>query len=213
MNLPHRLFALGAVAALASGTAVAATSQHGHYVALSLTQPASAGLPASKPLDAFVAVSSARVIVPSEWARLSAKPGQLRFLTPGTVCRYRVTFTVTSRSAPEGSSADYVAAGLPAPGPQYILDSGERRSGAFRVIREKGTGPIVRVRGLWAAVGTRRKDVVQPGQVVWTELAVSAASRPGNECHSGTWRERLGPQLGDALATARTRLKFVRKPS
>jgi len=44
-------------------------------------------------------------------------------------------------------------------------------------------------------------------------LAVTAASRTGDECHCGTWRERRGPQIGDALATARTSLHFVRKPS
>jgi hypothetical protein len=151
------------------------------------------------------------VILPAEWKLLKANEGQLRAITPGDTCRYRVTFTVRSRSGPSRSAADYVADGLPSPGPAYVLDSGQRRSSAFRVIREKGTGPIVRVRGLWAAILTRRSDVARPGQVVWTEVAATAASRQGDECHSGTWRERLGPQLADALATARTTLRFVRK--
>jgi hypothetical protein len=213
MKLPSPLIALAALAAVGSGAAVAATSQHGRYVTSSVTEPASSGLPASKPLDRFVAVSSARVVVPAEWTHSSAKQGQLRFLTPGSSCRYNVTFTIRSRAGADRSPADYVAAGLPSPGARYVLDEGQRRASAFRVIREKGTGAVVRVRGLWAAVVTRRADVAPSGQVVWTELSVSAVSRKGDECHAGTWRERMGPQIADALATARTRLKFVAKPA
>jgi len=113
VKLPFRLFALGAVAWLGSGAAFAATSQHGRYLTAPVIEPLSSGLPASKPLDRYVAVSRARVIVPAEWTRLSSKRGQLRFLTPGDTCRYQVTFSVRSRPAPEGSSADYVPAALP----------------------------------------------------------------------------------------------------
>jgi hypothetical protein len=59
---------------------------------------------------------------------------------------------------------------------------------------------------------TRRADIAPAGQQVWTELRATAVSRRGDECHSGTYRESLGPALGDALATARTRLRFVRRP-
>jgi hypothetical protein len=213
MKLRYQLIALGAVASLGSGAALAATSQHGRYLAVSVTEPATAGVPANKPLEGYVRVSKARVVVPAEWTRLSAKPGQLRFLTPGQSCRYRVTLAVSSRRAPDGAGSDYVAAGLPAPGPQYVLAEGPRRSGAFRVIREKGTGSVVRLRALWAAVVGRRVGLA-PGQgVVWTELSVSAASRKGDECHAGTWRERMGPQIGDALAGTHAQLAFARKPS
>jgi hypothetical protein len=57
---------------------------------------------------------------------------------------------------------------------------------------------------------TRRTDIVPAGQVAWSDVTVSAISRPGDECHSGTYRNRMGPQLGDALATARTTLTFDR---
>ena len=103
----------------------------------------------------------------------------------------------------------YVAERLPAAGSRYVLDSGERGNSAFRVIREKTSGPGVRLRGLRAAVLTRRADVVPAGQAAWSEIGVTAASRPGDECHSGSYRQRVGPQLGDALASARTTLLFV----
>ena len=57
---------------------------------------------------------------------------------------------------------------------------------------------------------TRRDDVAPAGQVAWTELRVTAASRSGDECHAGTWREALGPVIGDSLAVARATLRFTR---
>jgi hypothetical protein len=198
---------------LALGVASAAHADRGGYRALSFTETANPGLTVSGSLgDTYVAVSRARVIVPTEWRRLKAKAGELRFISPGGSCRYRVTFTVRSRLGEPRDAADYVAEGLPAAGPAYVLDSGQRAGNrAFRVIREKSTGRVVRVRGLRAAVLTRRADVAPSGQTAWSEIAVDAASLPGDECHSGTWRERLGPQLGDALATARTNLTFAKK--
>jgi hypothetical protein len=68
----------------------------------------------------------------------------------------------------------------------------------------------VRIEALWARILTRRDDIVPAGQVAWTEIRVAAASRPGDECHSGTWRVVMGPAISDALATARASLRFVR---
>jgi hypothetical protein len=105
--------------------------------------------------------------------------------------------------------SERAAAGLPARSEAYVLDSGSRKGSAFRVVR-RPTGDRVRVDGLWNAVLTRRSDIVPAGQAAWSEIRVTAASRAGDECHSGTYRDRLGPQIGDALATARSRLQFVR---
>jgi hypothetical protein len=188
----------------------AAHADRGDYIARSFVEAANPGLAVSGPLAEFRAVSGARVIVPTAWKRLRARSGQLRFITPGRICRYRVTFTLRSRLAAPGDPAAYAANGLPSPGPAYLLDGGQRGSSAFRVVRQRTTGSVVRVDALRAGVLTRRADIVPLGQVAWTELRVTASSRRGDECHSGTYREALGPQLGDALAAARTRLRFVR---
>jgi hypothetical protein len=185
-------------------------ADRGQYVVHSFTEPANSGFPVSKPLDEFRAVARVRVVVPAEWRRLKAGSGQRRFVDAGRGCRYRVTFAVNSQLAGPRDAAEYVADALPSPGTRSLLDSGRRGSAAFRVILNRSR-PVVQISALWAAVLTRRSDIAPPGQVAWSELSVAAASRRGDECHSGTWRDRLGPQIGDALATARTRLDFIRR--
>ena len=187
-----------------TGTASAADTS---YVARTFTEPASRGLAVSKPLDEFVATSRARVIVPRAW---KAK-GNTQFETPGNgSCSYRVKFTVRSRVDDPGEAAARVEAAVPGSG-RYVLDSGERGSGAFRVVRRAVSGGV-HVDAQWSGVLTRRTDIAPKGKVVWTDLSVSAQSHAGDECHAGTYREVLGPQIGDALAVARTSLHFARKP-
>lgn len=197
---------VAAILSLAGG-AQAAT---GEYVTRSVNEPADPGLEVQPPLDEFRAVSRARVVVLKEWRSQRASAGRLAFLTPGTSCRYRVTFSVRTRIAPPGDPVAYVTAALPSPGPAYLLDAGQRTGTAFRTVRRRNSGEIVRIDALWAQVLTRRRDIVPAGQVAWTEIRVAAASRPGDECHSGTWREVMGPRISDALATARASLRFVR---
>jgi hypothetical protein len=206
----RRLLIAALVAALVLGIASGAQADRGRYVARSFTEPAKPGLSVTGPLADLRAVSGARVVVPSEWRRLGAKSGRLRFLTQGSSCRYLVTFSVRSRLAAPQDPPDYVAAALPSPASRRLLDSGQRRSSAFRVVHEPGSATGVSLAGLRASVLTKRADIAPAGQVAWSELSVSATSRPGDECHSGTYRDVLGPQLGDTLATVRTRLRFVK---
>ncbi len=197
-----------ALAVVAAGTANAAD---GRFLGVSFTQPASAGLPVSGALDELRAV--ARIVVPGDWRRLPARAGRLRFDDlHSTSCRYRVTFTVATRVAPAGDAQRYVEAALPAQSRPYLLDSGVRGDRAFRVVRRRSTSGV-QLDGLWASVLTRRSDTAPSGQVVWSEIRASARSRAGDECHSGTYREALGPQMGDALAIARSTLRFVRPAS
>lgn len=190
--------------------AAAGAAASSDYVARSFTQPARSGLAVTGPLAAMRAVARVRVVVPARWRKLKAPAGQLRLITPGTSCRYRVTFSVASALAPPGDVAARVDAQLPSPGANRVLDEGERRGSAFRVTRPASDDGTVRLRGLRSAVLTRRADIAPAGQVAWGDVSVSAASRTGDECHSGTYREVLGPQLGDALATARMYLRFAR---
>lgn len=201
--------AIGCAAAFAA-TAPAAPAATGDYVSRSFNEPASRGLEVRPPLDEFRAVARARVTVPDDWRRLDAPAGRLRFLTPGAGCKYRVTFTVISRVGDRREPADEVASRLAPPAPAYLIDDGRRLGSAFRTVRQRSTGGIVRLDGLRAAILTRRTDIVTAPQVVWADLGVAAASRTGDECHSGSYRVRVGPQISDALATARTSLRFVR---
>jgi hypothetical protein len=202
---------LGAVLALA--VPAAAQADQGTYVARSFKQPGESGLAVTGPLSEFRAVSRVRVTVPAEWRRESAPAGTLRFLTPGTGCRYRVTFSVNTTLAAPGDAAARVDTLLPSPSAARLLDGGVRGATAFRVIRPQRSDQRVQLRGLRSGVLTRRTDIAPTGQVAWSDVIASAISRPGDECHAGTYRNRMGPQLGDALVTARTTLSFVRAES
>jgi hypothetical protein len=93
----------------------------------------------------------------------------------------------------------------------YVLDKGTHSSAAFRVTRLRTTDGTVKVSALYSRVLTKRKDIAPEGRAIWSDIVVGATSAKGDECHSGTYREVLGPRIGDALATARTTLHFVRK--
>ncbi len=200
------------VAVLVSGAPAGAAPSA--YSVKALTEPARSGLAVTGALSDLVATSKARVLVPARWRQRRASAGRLRFTTTqNPSCHFALTYTVRSAITPVQSATDHVTAALPATSARHLLDSGERGSSAFRVVRRPGIGGRVRVDALWARVLTRRSDIVSDGRVAWTEIRVSAQSRKGDECHAGTWRESLGPDIGDSLAVARTRLHFTKAPS
>jgi len=183
------------------------------YVSHPVLEAAAPGLAVSGPLKQFRAVNGARVTVPASWRTLPAKAGQRRYRADqNQSCHFRITFTAKSRLGAPADPVAYVAAGLPAQSARHLLDSGVHGSRAFRVVRQATSGQV-RVDGLFATVLTRRADIAPAGQVAWAEIRVVATSSPGDECHSGTYREALGPQIGDALSTARARLRFVKPAS
>jgi hypothetical protein len=198
-----------AAAALAL-VAVPATAASTRLQARTLTEPPWRGLPVSGALKNYVATAKVRIVVPAKWHSRKATNVMRFAVTQNPGCHYVVTYSVSSKLGPAGSAADRVAAALPVPGPRYMLDSGVRGSAAFRVIRLKTTDGRVRVVATWSGVLTRRADIAPAGQVAWTDVSVSAVSRKGDECHSGTWRQALGPAIGDSLAVARASLHFTR---
>jgi hypothetical protein len=209
---PHLFVVAPVVGAIALASAAPAIAQSGTYATRTVTEPAASGLAVTGPLSDLVATSRARVIVPTAWQRRSAPPGQLRFqTTQNASCHYTVTYTAKSVLAPSQDAAAYVSARLVPPTSRHLLDQGARGNSAFRVVRQAGIGGRVRLDALWAGVLTRRADIAPAGQIAWTELRVSAVSRSGDECHSGTWRQALGPTIADSLAVARTGLRFARK--
>jgi len=197
--------------AMALVFAASAGAQRGTFQTRTFTEPAKPGLAVTGALSGYRVTSVGRVIVPTTWRSLSAPAGRLRFVTVNNPsCRYDVTYTVRSLLASAQEASAYVAAGLPSPSARHLLDSGVHGSRAFRVVRQQGIGGRVRLDALWATVLTRRADITVPGQVAWTEIRVTAVSRAGGECHSGTWRQALGPAIGDSLAVARTSLHFTK---
>jgi hypothetical protein len=98
-----------------------------------------------------------------------------------------------------------VAADLAVPAPAYLLDAGQRAPGAWRVTRGATANQRITLNGEYARVAHADAGLIPGGQSAWAEIVATASSRPGDECHSGTWRDTLGPALGDAFATARTR--------
>jgi hypothetical protein len=181
------------------------------FATRTFTEPASPGLAVTGALSGYRVTSTGRVIVPTTWRSVRAPAGQLRYVSVNNPnCRYNVTYTVKSVLAPSQDPSAYIAARLPSPGAPYVADSGVHGTRAFQVVRQKGTGGRVRLDALWAAVLTRRTDIAPPGQVAWTEIRVTALSLVGDECHAGTWRDALGPTIGDSLAVARTSLHFAK---
>jgi len=205
----------GASVACVSALAAAAPAfaSDTRYVSRTFTEPAKPGLPVTGVLSDLVATSTVRVVVPTSWRRLSAPSGRVRYRnTQNQSCHFTITYRVTSVIGATQDAGDYVTGLLAAASSRHLLDSGERGSRAFRVVRRAGIGGQVRVDALWTGVLTRRADVVSAGQTAWTHVRVTAVSDKGDECHSGTWREGLGPVIGDSLAVARTRLRFSKKP-
>ncbi|CAB4865080.1 unannotated protein [freshwater metagenome] len=152
--------------------------------------------------------ASISLLVPSSWHRTSSSSRS--WTTGARSCRYRVRVSTRALSGPgTPGAAERLAAELPQTGAR-VLDAGVRDSrgsaqgeSAWRVTRPVASGISItaaRTRRAWSAPG-----VLPAGQVLWTEIRVTARQLPGTECHSGTYRETLGPQIGDLLATAQQR--------
>jgi hypothetical protein len=208
MAVLRDLLVPSALALVLAMPAAAATSR---FEARTFTEPAKPGLPVSGALTGYAATATAHVVVPLKWRPRSAGAGRLRFVTTqNPSCRYSLTYAVRSVIAAPGTAADFVARALPAASSRHLLDSGQHGGAAWRVVRQPGIGGQVRVDALWAGVLTRRADIVPAGDSAWAQIRVTARSRKGDECHAGTWREALGPEIGDSLAVARVKLHFTR---
>jgi hypothetical protein len=203
-------FALACIIALAA-TSTAFGAQRGTFVTRTFTERATPGLAVTGALSGYRATSTGRVVVPSAWRGRKPPAGQLRFQSVNNpTCRYDVTYAIRSLVAPSQDPSAYVAAALPAATSRHLLDSGTRGNRAFRVVRRPSVSGRVQLDALWVGLLTRRSDIAPAGQVAWTEISVRAVSRLGDECHSGTWRQALGPAIGDSLAVARTSLHFAK---
>jgi hypothetical protein len=149
----------------------------------------------------------ARLSFPVTWRVTSLRANRITLREGSRGC----TYTVVGRSrivvGPETDAAAHATAAAPAQGP-YVLDAGTRGTTAWRVIRirEPQRVHLESVRAAPVGPATKRLLNVPADRNVWLETRISAISDRGDECHSGTYREVAGPAIGDALATARTRV-------
>lgn len=151
------------------------------------------------------ATLSARITVPRSWTLVTSKPTLQTYRVGSTICRYtvrvRTKLVVTSSDA-----LGYARTATPGSG-GYVLDEGTRGRAAWRVtrLRTNDTTTALKAVGVYPrSLGTRNNDVIGSGQA-FQVITFDAASQRNSECHAGTYREVLGPQIGDALAIARTR--------
>jgi hypothetical protein len=152
-------------------------------------------------LPAVRAQPSATLIFATDWRVTSLKKGVLVMRQGGRQCTYTVRASV---SVAAGDAADAMAratALTPATGSR-VLESGTRNNAAWRVTRPAADRQI--------RIVAKRVDPLdaasrQVGAKLWLQTSVTAESHVGDECHAGTYRDTVGPGIGDALASARTR--------
>lgn len=200
-----RAFVAAATATLAVAGAAAPTAGAAGYQSFGLRSTA-----AAEGVGGSTTLFQARVVLPTSWTRLSAPAGTLRFREGHRGCFFTVTLSLRVRVAAAGAPADHVTADLAVPAPAYLLDGGQRPPGAWRVTRDVTSGQRVTLRGEYARVAYADAGLIPDGQSAWAEIVAAASSRTGDVCHSGTYRDTLGPALGDAFATART-TAYVRR--
>lgn len=207
----HRFLPRALLVALALGIlAVAATSAvaASTYTLRRVANPVNAPVQGNEQIRTNYAVS---LLMRSSWRTRRISRTALGFGLGSRGCRYSGTVTTHVEQGFQGDALVRVRGALPARSQNLVLDEGIRGRAAWRVIRvQRGDGRI-EVRGQYQRTLTAQAGSVPPGQAAWLVVSARALSRVGSECHSGTYRQTLGPQLGDAFAGSRTR-GFVFRP-
>lgn len=140
---------------------------------------------------------------PTTWKVSESSETQITLREGTAACMYTVDAKATIVQV-DASTATDAARSLVPTADGRLLETGERGSAAWRVVKLRGNGTQVRVDAVRAQ--PLRFISKRDGQPTWLATRLMAESDPGNECHSGTYRETLGPRLGDALATLRGRV-------
>lgn len=146
----------------------------------------------------------ARLSFPDELKTVKRTDGTrtLRRSSPG--CTYTIKVRTRVIVTGDSSAQQRVLAARPAKGP-YLLDAGQRGLTAWRVTRIADQDHVdLRATRVSPLVAAGRQLDLADDLTAWQEVLITATSRPGDECHTGTYRDALGPQIGDTLATART---------
>jgi hypothetical protein len=205
-SLPRGLVLVLALGILAAGatTALAATN----YTLRRVANPVNAPVQGNEQLRTNYAVS---LLVRTTWRTRRISRTAFGFGLGSRSCRYSGTVTTHVEQGFQGDALVRVRSALPVSNQNLVLDEGTRGRAAWRVIRVQRGDGRVEVRGQFQRTLTTQSGTVPPGQTAWLVVDARALSRIGSECHSGTYRQTLGPQLGDAFAGSRTR-GFVFRP-
>jgi hypothetical protein len=140
---------------------------------------------------------------PATWKVLRRSATGLTLREGNDICMYTVQAQATIVHVDVSNATDAARSLVPT-GDGHLLETGQRGSAAWRVVKLRGNGTQVRVDAVRAQ--PLRYITKRDGQPTWLATRLKAASDPGDECHSGTYRDTLGPHLGDALATLRERV-------
>ncbi|MTD46607.1 hypothetical protein GKE82_20510 [Conexibacter sp. W3-3-2] len=210
--MPHVRTTLTSAAAIAA-VGLAGAGVTGALGASSTQSPRSA--PISATVDGFAAVKgqgSVRLIFPTRWTAKASKTA-LTVTKASDTCTYTVTAKADFVLVDRGADAQaLVQAATPGTGP-YVLDAGTRGTSAWRVVRRPRTDGRTELQAMRitpTGVTAGRQTPTPAGKQVYLRTTVRALDRPSDECHTGTYRESLGPAIGDALAT-QTYQGFIQK--
>jgi|GEM_PF-6672070 len=197
--------------AIASGALLAAGALSSTAIALSSGDTTARTITVSKAMvtgfSGLQTVSAKmRLSFPTSWTRVSSPATRLSLRTGDGACRYSIVARTGVAVTTAGDAPAFALALAPAKA-RLVLDQGVRGSSAWRVTRTQDEPRrivlhAVRVSPL-TSVG--RRLGLTAGQRAFQVTTVDAKSRVGDECHSGTYRQGVGPSIGDALATARGR--------
>lgn len=161
--------------------------------------------------DGVVAKGSVRLLLPGSWAPRTTRTALVLRNTRSSACAYTVTvraaYVLGDRGAATGPMVEALT---PATGP-LLLDEGTRGTTSWRVTRiRQQTGPTTRirlkaVRMAPSAITAGRDHPLPAGKQVFLRTTVTAIDRADDECHTGTYRDAVGPQIGDGLVMQRGR--------
>lgn len=205
MRVPHRtwpILATAATGAVLVATGAGAASSRGDLHSRTL-KPSHVRVEGSS--STRTATLRARITVPRTWRLVTSRAALQTYRIGSRSCTY-TTRVRTALVVTDAADASALAVQLaPASGP-YVLDEGTRGRAAWRVTRLKDakTTSMFAVGVYPRSLGRDAGAVAGEGQSAFQVIRVTSASHTGDECHSGTYRQVAGPQIGDALAIART---------
>jgi hypothetical protein len=150
--------------------------------------------------------ATASITVPAAWPRQRSSTSARLVVRSGRAgCRYTITFRTRQFVGRVATAAEIAEDRVKGRGP-YVLETGARRSAAWRVVRIPAPRATVEVRAVRIAPAPAPPAGRLPaGRRLWREVSAIAKSGANDECHSGTYRDVVGPGIGDALATERGR--------
>jgi hypothetical protein len=200
-SLP-RVLVVGTVGLLAMGAGISSAADTARLASRSVPV-----IPTVTGMDGVVAEGNVRLVFPSSWTARTGKASLTLRNRRTAECGYTVTVKTDYVVFDRGSAATALATQLaPATGP-YLVDAGTRGSMAWRVTRVRDTQRtrILAVRIAPSAVTAGRDHPLPAGKQFFLRTTATAVDGANDECHTGTYRDSLGPSIGDAFALQKGR--------